>query len=154
MRIRVFVCFCAIALLSGGAAMAQTDTDTLTVTATVIDSAQITAVGDIAFGNYDPTSAADTDADGSVTIRATTGLTYDIYIGADRSMTDGSENLAYELYTDATRTAAWGSTQATGVNDTSSSNAEVTYDIYGRVAARQDVGPGAYSDTVTITLEW
>jgi spore coat protein U-like protein len=140
--------------MTAGSAMAQTDTDTLTVTATVLDAALITSVGDIAFGNYDPTDSVPTDADGSVTIRATDGLLYTVYIGADRSMTFGAYNLDYELYSDAARSSVWGSTFATGESYTSTSNAEMTYDIYGRVAALQDVGAGAYSDTVTITVEW
>jgi spore coat protein U-like protein len=134
--------------------MAQTDTDTLTVTATVVDAALITAVGDISFGNYDPTDSVPTDADGSVTIRATDGLAYTVYIGADRSMTDGTDTLDYELYSDAARSSVWGSTLATGEPYTSTTNAETVYDIYGRVAALQDVGAGGYSDTVTITVEW
>jgi spore coat protein U-like protein len=137
-----------------GSSMAQTDTDTLTVTANVIDAALITGVGDIDFGNYDPTDATPTDADGSVTIRATTGMIYTVYIGSDRSMTLGADTLNYELYSDAARTSVWGSTEPTGETYTSSSNAEATHPIYGRLAALQDVGDGAYSDTVTITVEW
>jgi spore coat protein U-like protein len=89
-----------------------------------------------------------------VTVRATTGLPYTIYIGADRVMTDGTDNLNYELYSDGGRASVWGSTLATGEGYTSVSNAQVVYPIYGRVAALQNVGPGNYSDSVTITLEW
>jgi spore coat protein U-like protein len=69
-------------------------------------------------------------------------------------MTDGTDTLNYELYSDAPRSSIWGSTLATGESYTSTSNAETTYDIYGRVPALQDVGAGSYSDTVTITVEW
>jgi spore coat protein U-like protein len=154
MKIRVLAILGTIALLVGGTAWAATDTDTLTVTATVIDSAQILSVGNIAFGNYDPTNATATDANGSVTVRATTGLGYTVYIGADRVMTDGSDNLNYELYSDGARSSVWGSTLGTGESYTAATNANVTYTIYGQVSALQNVGPGSYSDTVTITLEW
>ena len=154
MKTRVLACLGAITLLVGGMAWAATDTDTLTVTATVVDSAQIISVGDIAFGNYDPTTTVATDAGGSVTVRATSGMTYTIYIGADRTMTDGTDNLNYELFVDAPRTTAWGSTLATGEGYTAASNANVTYPIFGQIAALQDVGAGSYSDTVTITLEF
>ena len=154
MKTRVLACLGAIVLLAGGTAWAATDTDTLNVTATVLSSAQITAVGDIAFGNYDPSDATPLDAAGSVSVRATTGLGYAIYIGSDRSMTFGAYTLNYELYSDAGRTSAWGSDLAGAETYTSTGNAEETYSIYGRVAALQDVGPNSYSDTVTITLEW
>jgi spore coat protein U-like protein len=151
---RILACLGVVLFMAIGGAMAQTDTDTLTVTATVVDAALITAVGDISFGNYDPTDSTPTDADGSVTIRATTGMGYTVYIGSDRSMTDGTDTLNYELYSDAARSSVWGSTLATGEPYTSTSNAETTYSIYGRIAALQDVQAGGYSDTVTITVEW
>ena len=154
MKIRVLVCLCAVALLSGGAALAQTSTDTLTVTANVAATARITSVGDIAFGAYDPTDPVGLDSTGSVSVRATNGLAYWIYIGADRTMTDGTYNLLYELYSDAPGGAIWGSTLAGGEAYTSTTNAVQTYTIHGRVAALQDVGVGAYTDTVTITMEW
>ena len=54
-------------------------------------------------------TAAATFSVGSVSVRATTGLDYWIYIGTDRVMTDGTYNLDYELYSDAGRTSVWGS---------------------------------------------
>jgi spore coat protein U-like protein len=138
-----------------GGAMAQTDTDTLTVSATVIEAARIITVGDINFGNYDPTNPTANDAQGTVQIRATNGMTYTVYIeDPPREMTDGTDTLSYELYSDAARTSVWGSTLGTGEGYTSTGNAPVTYDIYGRVAALQDVGAGSYSQTVDITVEW
>jgi spore coat protein U-like protein len=134
--------------------LAQTATDTLTVTANVAATARITSVGNIVFGNYDTTDPVNLDADGSVSVRATNGLPYEIYIGADRTMTSGPNNLLYELYSDAARTLVWGSASGSGVSYTSITNAVQTYNIYGRVAALQDVVIGAYSDTVTITMEW
>ena len=137
-----------------GIAVADTDTDTLNVSATVLGKARIITVGDIDFGDYDPTDTANTDATGSVTVRATKGLAYKIYVGADRSMTDGTDTLNYELYSDAGRTSAWGSTNPTAESYTSTSNAPSAKTIYGRISALQDVQAGNYADTVTITLEW
>ena len=135
-------------------AWAQTDTGTLNVSATVIDSARIISIGAIAFGNYDPTSPSDTTANGSVVVSATKSMTYTVYIGADRTLTSGANNLTYELYSDVGLTSAWGSTLATGVGYTSAGVANATRTIYGKVAAGQDVVSGAYTDTVTITVEW
>jgi spore coat protein U-like protein len=90
----------------------------------------------------------------TVTIRATTGMSYTVYIGNDRSMTDGTDTLNYELYSDVSRSSVWGSTLATGEGYSSTNNAEATHLIYGRIAALQDVQAGGYSDMVTITVEW
>ena len=149
-RFAVIVALCAAV----GVAFADTDTGTLNVTATVLGKARIITIGDIAFGNYDPTDATATDANGSVTVRATKGLAYKVYIAADRTMTDGTDTLTYELYSDAARTSAWGSTNPTAESYTSTSNAPSAKTIYGRVAALQDVQAGSYTDTVVITLEW
>jgi spore coat protein U-like protein len=146
-----------VAAMVGFAPMAWaqgTVTDTLSVTATVIESARIISVGDIAFGNYDPTDPSDTTANGSVVISATDTTAYTVYIGADRTMTSGANNLTYELYSDAGLTSAWGSTLATGESYTSTGIANATRTIYGEIAAGQDVPAGAYTDTVTITVEW
>ena len=105
--VALFVCLAPLA-------WAQTATATLNVSATVIDSARIVSVGDITFGNYDPTSTTATTANGSVTVTATKNLAYKIYIGADRTLTDGSNNLTYGLFSDAGLTNAWGSTEAAG----------------------------------------
>lgn len=141
--------------LVASAAAQTTDTATLNVSATVVDKARITSVTDIAFGNYDPTASTPTDADGSVTVRATKDLAYEIYITGTREMSDGSgQTLDYELYSDSGRTTVWGASSGTGENFTSTSNAETTYTIYGRVSALQDVSAASFSDSVTVTVEY
>lgn len=136
--------------------LADTDTGTLNVTANVVNMARITSVGDISFGDYDPTdTTTPSDASGSVTVRATKALGYTIYIGNDRTMSDGSgNNLSYELYSDSARTSAWGSDLAGGESTTSAGNSPLSHTIYGRISAGQDVPAGSFSDTVTITVEW
>lgn len=154
---KILIGLVAMALIFAPAAsaVAATDTANLNVSATVIGNARITSVGNVAFGNYDPTeSTTALDANGSVTVRATKSLPYTVYIGAARTMSDGTNTLNYQLYSDAARTSAWGSTLATGQAYTSASNAESAKTIYGRIAVLQDVPAGNYSGTVTITLEF
>ncbi len=155
---RLIVILMAFALiLTTGSAMAATDTSPLTVNATVMGNCRITGTGTISFTNYDTTDPTPNDADGSVAVRCTKNVSYTIYIGADRTMTSAttSDNLPYDLYSDAARTSAWGSALASGENYSSSSNAASTKTIYGRIAAYEDVGAAVdYTDTVTITLEW
>ncbi|MBI2358335.1 MAG: spore coat protein U domain-containing protein [Deltaproteobacteria bacterium] len=114
---RIFIGLAALALIFAPvtSAMAATDTGSMTVSATVIGNAKITSVGNVSFGNYDPTeSTTPLDANGSVAVRATKSLPYTIYVGATRTMSDGTNTLNYQLYSDAARTSAWGSTLATG----------------------------------------
>lgn len=145
----------AFILVSAASAMAATDTGTLNVSASVLGTARITSVGAMSFSNYDPTEpTTPNDADGSVAVRATKGLAYTIYVGATRTMSNGTDTLNYELYSDAGRSSVWGSTLAAGAAYTSAGNAISTKTIYGRIPVLQDVPAGAYSGTVTVTLEF
>lgn len=142
-------------LVASSAAQVTTDTATLNVTATVVNKARITSVTAIAFGDYDPTDSNPTDADGSVTVRATKALAYEIYVTGTREMSDTSgQTLDYELYSDSGRTTVWGDSSGDGLDFKSTSNAETTYTIYGRVSALQDVSAASFSDTVTVTVEY
>ena len=144
----------AVATVGGQAWAAQT-TATLNVTATVIDNVRIVSLPELAFGNYDPTEGANVDATTTLTVKATKDLTYNAYFGSDRVLSDGTNSLNYELYSDAGRTSAWGSTLATAQSYTSTSGTtNALHTVYGRVAANQDVPPNAYTDTVTLTIEW
>lgn len=152
---RSMVVVLAVCCLLPARAPTQSDTTTMTATTTVQGRAKIVSLTDLDFSTYDPTADTPDDAEGAVTVRATKGLTFTIYIGADRELTDGSGNvLDYELYTDSSRTAVWGSTSASGPNHVSASNVATSYPIYGRIPALQDLPAGSYSDTVVVTVEW
>lgn len=145
----------------GMTAHAQT-TDTFDVTATVIDSCTLTAGNTLAFGNYDPNSGTDLDGQTTINASCTNGTTADLELdlgnnadGSTRRMadvTDGTNFLQYELYTEAGRTDVWG-TGADAVTYTGQgvlSDQDLT--VYGRVPSAQDVQVDSYSDTVTVTL--
>jgi spore coat protein U-like protein len=68
-------------------------------------------------------------------------------------MTNGTDNLNYELYQEAGRTTLWPAA-APGVTGTAPSIVPITLGIYGRIPALQDVSVGNYSGTVTITVEY
>ena len=143
-------------VLATTSAFAATATQGLLVSANVAASCRITSVTDVTFLTpYDPTDPVPNDSGtGDFTFRCTRGTSYDLYIaGLPREMTDGTDLLSYELYQDAARTSAWPSALP-GVGGVSANNAPVTRNIYGRIAALQDVGVGAYSQTVTITVEY
>lgn len=124
----------------------------------------------IHFGNYDTFSSPPLDAVGTITVncsgnvrRANVTLSVSSTSGTfnPRRMrrSAGSDLLDYNVYTDAARTAIFGD----GTGGTSQIrprrppgprvrwNTSIT--MYGRIPPGQDVSVGAYSDTLTATVE-
>ncbi|NRO99442.1 fimbrial major subunit CsuA/B family protein [Paraburkholderia sp. NMBU_R16] len=62
------------------------------------------------------------------------------------------QTLRYNLYTDAARTSVWGPTNTIPVALGSSKSATLT--AYGLIPGNQNVAPGTYSDSITITLTY
>lgn len=152
---RILIVLVAVAVVFMSAkAMALTDTNNLTSTVDVVAVCNIESVTNLDFVTYDPTSATDDDDGvGDVVFRCTRGTNYDVYITGARTMTDGTDTLNFEMYTDAARTAAWASA-APGTTGVSANNAQITLDIYGRITALQDVQVGTYNGTVVVTVEY
>jgi spore coat protein U-like protein len=136
----------------------------LQVLATVVKRCTITTA-DIAFGNYDPVVANNTaplDGTGSVTITCTQGTVATIGLdtgsnaqGATRRMSGGAQFLGYELYQDAARATLWGNTGTAQVTlPAAPSTTPRTYQIYGRVAPKQDVSAGSYLDRTLATVNF
>ena len=144
-----------IVTLAAAAAIAATDTSSLDVTASVNGTCTISSTTDVAFGVYDPTDSTDnTVGQGSATIRCTKGTSYGTYIVRTNTMNGpGANTLTYELYTDAARTVAYPDATV-GTPDTAPSNGPISLDIYGKITALQDVEAGAYTESVTFTVEY
>lgn len=131
-----------------------------------------TSASGVAFGTYPPFSASPTDSTGTVTVTCTPtvlGLlvSYTIALStgnsgnyAARSMSSGASTLNYQLYTDAARSTVWGDGSAgtATISDgyTIDLLAPVTrnYTVYGRIPALQPANPGAYSDTIVVTVTY
>lgn len=143
----------AIMVLTAGSAFALTVTQNFNVLASVPERCQITAANDLDFLSYDPTAGTPTDADTTYTFRCNRGTTFEIYITRTNQMTDGTDKLSYDIYTDALRTTAYPSA-TTGVLETSVSSVPETRTVYGRIAAGQWVGAANYSEIVTLTVEY
>jgi len=147
----------------------------LAVGATVAQRCTITT-GSLAFGAYDPVTAnaatgADLLATGSsaVSVQCTRGTSPapTISLGAglypsssfNRRMASGSNRLAYQIYTSSARTTVWGdgtagtSTQSVAT-PVSSMLTTQAFTAYGKIAKGQDVAVGAYTDTVTATVNF
>jgi spore coat protein U-like protein len=128
----------------------------------------------VAFGAYDPVvanAAVALTASGSITVACTAGSAPTITlglganaVGAVRKMASGAERLVYELYQPPTAAAGvacgalttiWGTAGANIFTPTSpASKAARTYNVCGAIAANQDVGVGAYSDTVVASVNF
>jgi len=148
---------------------AGTLTTSFNVTATVITDCTISSTN-IAFGNYDPTSASAVTAQGGVTAKCTKGDSVSVALnqGANpaagstaavpaRQMINGANLLPYHIYIAASpSTTEWG-TGTVGTNEppaqtSTSVNTALTFTTYGSLPAGTDVPAGAYSDTVTATV--
>ncbi|OGT21847.1 MAG: hypothetical protein A2V90_05750 [Gammaproteobacteria bacterium RBG_16_57_12] len=142
------------ASLLPGLAFSATQNTNLNATATVPAVCNFAGVSNIAFGSYDPTSATPTDSNGSVDIRCTKNTLYEVIITGARTMLNGGDSLAFELYSNFAGGAVWSNAFGTGVTNTPLTNLPTTHTIYGRVPALQDVPAGAYAGTVTITVQY
>ncbi|MDB5886599.1 MAG: hypothetical protein JWR74_2770, partial [Polaromonas sp.] len=81
-----------------------------------------------------------------------------VIVGQRRMAGPAPDFMGYELYRDSGRTQRWGNNTAGGTNTVNGSGASqanpTVLTVYGRVPAQADGAPGAYSDTVTVTLTY
>jgi spore coat protein U-like protein len=69
-----------------------------------------------------------------------------------RRMTNGTDMLSYDLYRDAGRARRWGDTLGSGVFPAAGATFPLDIPVYGRIPALQVVTPGAYADSVLVTV--
>lgn len=153
-------------LLWAGAAQA-----TCTGIGLVSCSMTVTA-GTVAFGNYNPNAAPGaSDATSTIDVTGTLvgiGLlntiayTISLSAGSASTLADrrlvGAGSLGYNLYTDSGHGTVWGTNT---VSDSISVLAAVlgasvtrSYTVYGRIPAGQYVAPGAYGNTIVVTVTY
>jgi spore coat protein U-like protein len=124
----------------------------------------------IAFGTYVPSSTS--NSTGTVTISCSSvmggSLSYTIALNAgvnsggsfsNRRMSSGSSYLSYRLYTDATYSQVWGdgtggTSTVSGTCSGSMGSCSSSKTVYGRIPALQNPSPGAYTDTITVTVTY
>ncbi len=160
-QIRV-IAFTALSCLplSGFSATATTS---FPVTATVLNVCTVAALP-LAFGNYDPTSSTATDGTSTISVLCTLSQAYNLRLsqGVNGSgvtarkviRTSGTELLPYTLYRDSSRTLNWGITDATDTLDVTGTGVAQVHTVYGRIPALTAVPAGAYTDTVTVTVNY
>ena len=158
MKYKQLVLAAALATSCGFAtlATAATDTNNFDAVITVVDScdANVATIGDLDFGNR---TYADTNIDTStdITVKCTTGATYDIGLSGSGSMTDGTSNVAYVMYSDGGRTSVWGDTVGVDTVSDTGNGSNQSHTVYGRVASIPSTAQaGSYTDTVTVTVTY
>jgi spore coat protein U-like protein len=152
-------CLLGIVLTTGALpAGAVTRTANLPVSATVESACNLTTAS-MDFGTYQAGAAANLDVAGSIRYTQCIGLTLTLELGLGANASGSTRRmqsaaggfLTYEIYKNSGRTNVFGS-GAAGLSVTAPASGAQTLTIYGRVPSGQAVAPGAYTDTVAITL--
>jgi spore coat protein U-like protein len=94
------------------------------------------------------------DGVGNVNVSCDVPTSFTVSLGtgngtiADRRMTGGPSQLAYNLYKDVSRLLVWGD----GGGGVASNGTSVDLTVYGRIPGAQNVRPNVYADSVTVTV--
>lgn len=136
-----------VALLLGGCASAHA-------------ACTLSVVG-LNFGTYNTFNALDTKIATTMDVACSANTPYTVSLSsgsgsfAQRTLTNGTHLLAYNLYLDSAYLGVWGdgssgtgtaSGMGTGISK------KTTFTVYGRVPAGQNAYVGSYSDTITVTV--
>lgn len=114
--------------------------------------------GCVGFGAYDPLASRPLDGVGKVQVNCDAAVGFSVSLGAGggtfeaRTLSAGSAELGYNLYTDAARATVWG--DGISGDSVSSSGTLVDLPIYGRIPALQNIPAGSYADTITVTVSY
>lgn len=121
----------------------------------------------VSFGAYNMLAGSPTDSTGRIDVRCTLLLplagSYEVAISAGssgdpsaRTLRQGANQLRYNLYTQASRSQVWGDGANGTVKVTQTFAALLAVNqsltVYGRIPAGQNVAPGGYTDTLTVTI--
>jgi spore coat protein U-like protein len=150
----------AMAVLVSMDADASTSSTSIGVSATVTASCVVGAAP-LAFGNY---AGGILDQTANLSVQCTSGTPYTVGLdngtgtaasAATRQMTGpNNQTLGYGVYSDAARTVTWGSTTGTNTISGTGTGTPQSIPAYGRIPASQAPSPGAYTDTITVTLTY
>ncbi|MBN9136331.1 spore coat U domain-containing protein [Phyllobacterium sp.] len=144
-------------------ALAATATGSFTVQITIQASCVLVSTATLTFTAVGVIAAND-DASTTLSVQCTNTTPYNIGLNAgtgtgatvaSRKMTGtGGALVNYTLYSDNNRTTVWGQTIGTDTVSASGSGAAQSYTVYGRVPVQTTPAPGAYTDTITVTVTY
>jgi len=155
------------AILTAGSASALTATTTFQVTATVLTTCSVAATT-LAFGNYTPgggnvTGSSAVNVKCTKTTPFTAALNGGTTVGgtvAQRLMNSAGNTLQYNLYTTNAYGTVWGDGSGTSATQAGAGlglATAVPFTVYGQLpdnATNQGAVPGAYTDTITVTVTY
>ena len=134
---------------------------TTTWTATVLANCAVSATG-VNFGSSGPITS-NVDASGTVSVQCTNSTAYSVALSGGKSgatdptqrkMSKASETITYGLYQNSARTQPWGSTSGVNTIGGTGSGSNQALTVYGRVTAQTTPSPGAYTDSVVVTVTY
>ena len=137
----------------------KTASTSSSATATVVSSCNVSATN-INFGSIGLLTS-NTDATGTVTIQCNSTLPYTVSLNGgisgatdptQRKMAFSSTNIIYGLYRDSARSLPWGATVGTNTASGTGTGASQNLTVYGRIAPQATPKPGAYTDTIVVTV--
>jgi spore coat protein U-like protein len=140
------------------------DTTTqMQVSANVVGTCSVN-VTDLDFGDISGNLTI-VNGQGDITVTCSNGTQYEIILssglywdGSSRNMRNPPDdvNVPYDLYSDAGLTTPWGNysdNEFGGVSDTGSGSAQ-SHTVYGEARNSNNAPPGAFSDTVEVTVSY
>jgi len=137
-----------------------TSTSNFNVGATGSSACAISA-NPLAFGAY---SGSLVNSSSTITATCTGGTPYNVGLNAGtatgatvttRSMTGpAGALLGYKLFTNSSHTTNWGNTVGTNTEAGTGTGLAQSLTVYGQIPAGQSANPGAYSDTIIVTLTY
>jgi spore coat protein U-like protein len=154
-----------VAITSG--ANAATTTATFQVSATVLKTCSVSAAA-LAFGDYTPGSGASVGST-TINVNCTKSTAYTVALNggtttggtiAQRLLVNGTNTLQYNLYTSNTYATVFGDGTGTSVTQSGTGSGVSTANavtVYGHIldnATNQTAVPGAYTDTITVTVTY
>jgi spore coat protein U-like protein len=153
------LCFLASTLASRPA-LAATATASFSVTATVVSSCQASTPA-TAFG---ANTAARVNAASPASVTCTSPTPYNVSLSAElapsvtvttrRTAGPASDSPGSALLPDSAHTGNWGRTASAGTVAGTARGPSQPRDGYGRTAWSQYVAPGAFADSVTVTVTY
>jgi spore coat protein U-like protein len=152
-------CFLQSAELS----LATTTTSTFTVSITLVATCTINSASTLNFGGSVGILGANIDQTSTISVTCSNTTPYNIGLDAGtatgatvttRKMTSGANTVSYALYSDSGRTTNWGNTVSTDTVAGTGNGTAQSYTVYGRVPPQTTPAPGAYTDTITVTVTY
>ncbi len=161
MSSKVCLGFAAVLLLAAGSAQAATVSTTFNNKITIVGECQVGAISDIDFGSHGILNA-NIDGTTAINVTCTNATAFSIALDkgltgattSSRVMTGPGSPISYSLYSDAARTANWGSVYPSDTVQGTGIGVAQTINVYGRVPPQAAPVPGSYSDTVTVTVSY